>query len=780
MHYSSSLCRRMTSSSSIPSRLPLPPCYARLYSNASAPLFLLRSNPNASPLPLNALSRPLHRSSQYPISLPDRSSRQWRFMSVKPSAKATSSGTSTIKDHGFKYETNDVTTIERLTSPTVHIQQHIQQSVNSASESSPETTAIATPLPPRFDTTALKTYVQNGQLEDALALVLRSESTRKGILDYPSKDRHLFFTSLGCLSSLELVSLLEPWMQQQQQQQMDDTMYNKRLKQFLKSLGSHLPLNLMEHLVQQYPLDVYLQTALFQRFVKSYMACQLQSDDDDRGAIQLDALLDYLDPSSNIIMEKTSDLIRTRLYNMALNGCLKLGHWDHVDKVLSRMESSGSDSGCLLDVASFNMLIRSRLDNGDVNAANALYEQLTNPSSTSLGATTATFNTFINYACQQHLWDEMTLWLDRLLDQQHHSDLQPNPVTLRILTAALTEHIEEPLVVNAFERVAKMVPVTSFELESTVNTSIVHLLRHKHTDVALALLYRLFDQSSTGMAASSYHLSVNSYNILIHALAQKGDMDTADQLIESMRDQNDDNAPLPLPDIVSYTTLIHGYVRSASATHMDLGRISALYKEVMERGLETNPILQSVVLYAMVKSGFEDIKECTKLFESMVDDDHGDMAANMALRKNSNSGNTSPSLHFDNDDDMNDSRQRGMDPKMSRMTIRNRHIPPESLTLLNRAIEKGLPLTTATLNIWVRGLALFNHDLQTAESMVKWMSLAHGVELNERTIYYLVRAALAQDRRDKARKWISLYEDDMNRTIQGTGLLYFKNMVIKS
>ncbi|CAO3599259.1 unnamed protein product [Absidia cylindrospora] len=704
-------------------------------------------------------------------------------MSVKPSAKTTSSSTTTTtKDHGFKYETNDMTPVERLISPTIHI----QQSVNSASESSPQTTATATP--PRFDTTALKLYVQNGQLDDALALVLDSESAHKGILDYSPKDRRLFFSSLGRLSSSELVSLLEPWMQQQQQQQMDDAMYNKRLKQLFKSLGSHLPMNLLERLVQQYPLDVSLQTALFQRFIKSYMTYQQQSNDGDRGAVQLDDLLDYLDPLSNSsIMEKTSDIIRTRLYNMALNGCLKLGRWDHVEKVLSRMASSGGGDGggCFLDVASFNMLIRSRLDHGDVDAANALYEQLTNTSS-SLDATTATFNTFINYACQQHLWDDMTLWLDRLLE---HSDQQPNPVTLRILTAALTEHIEEPLVVDAFERVATVVPVTSFELETTVNTSIVHLLRHKQTDPALALLYKVFDRSTT--TTSSYHLTVNSYNILIHALVQKGDLETANQLVESMREQNDDNATtlLPSPDIVSYTTLIHGYIRSASANDMDIGRISALYKEVMDRGLETNAILQSVILYAMVKSGFEDIKECTRLFESMVDDE--DMVAAT-----------------------DDSRQRGMDPKMSRMTMynmmmdgyflhqqkrqqhggshssstdinpksnsRNRHIPPESLTLLNRAIEKGLPLTTATLNIWVRGLALFNHDLQAAESMVKWMSLAHGVELNERTIYYLVRAALAQDRRNKARKWISFYEDDMDRTIQGTGLLYFKNMVIKS
>ncbi|ORZ18121.1 hypothetical protein BCR42DRAFT_413191 [Absidia repens] len=832
INYSYGFCQRMTSST--PPRPAHYTRYIRFYSHSTAPSLLFRHLPFISlQLPSTRLppSKSLGRSLQYPSSLRNRLSCQWRFMSAKAMPTRT-----TDLELDLQYETNgvgdDMIPIERLASTTAqaHASYRIDRSSTLASPPPPSTTNT-------FDTTALKSYVDAGQYGDALTLVLQqpSGSSDRGFLDFPTEDRQLFLTRLGELPVTELVDLLEPFIHQQQQQR--TTIYNnnnnKRLMQLLKSLGSHLPMDSVQHLLHQFPLDHHVQSVLFSRFVKNYMVATSSSSisqSASNGEAQLDVMLDFLSntttTTSTADSEKglLSEDIKTRLYNMALNGCLKRQQWTHVDKVLARMASS--HGGCSLDTISYNMLIRSRLDQGDVDAANALYDQLTHNTATSAVTgttpppTTATFNTFIKYACEQQRWDMMGLWLDRLLRASSNG---PNQVTLRILVAALTDHMDQPTVVDAFQRVAMMVApgMTNTTLETTIHVSIIHLLRQKQTDTALAILDKLFGRSSSSSPALAF--SVYTYNLFIHALVQKGDLEAAEQVLACMRRDGDlgnqsdvgiTSSRPPLPDIVSYTTLIHGYIRSANSHDMDIGRISALYKELMGSGIETNATLQAVILYGMVKSGFQAMEEYATLFESMVEEEHGDP-------RQQQYSNT----HY------HDDGKQTMDPKLSRMTMYNimmdgyflhhyyhrrrthdhgtphrsssssassfsptrlpsglitainngrddQHIPPEALTLLTRAIEKGLPLTTATLNIWVRGLAFFNHDLTTAEAMVKWMTLKHGVKMNERTIYYLVRTAIRHDRRDKARKWISLYENT-GQTIQGTGLQYFKSMVIK-
>ncbi|KAI8337508.1 hypothetical protein BC941DRAFT_452359 [Chlamydoabsidia padenii] len=616
-------------------------------------------------------------------------------------------------------------------------------------------------------------------------------------MDYSPRDRRLLMTSLSNLTPPELAALIKPWIQRQREQQQQQPghqdqvyLYNKRLGQLLKCLGSTLPMELVTHLLYEFPLDNSVQTTMFSRYVKKYMGSESDS------TVEMETLLNYLDSMT------ADDNIKVRLYNMVLNGCLKRGNEIHVKKILNHMDSSR----CLLDTASFNMLIRSQLDNGNVKAATALYGKMINGAS---APTTATYNTFIKYTCQHQLWNDMTLWLDRLLRKEEE---QPSPVTLRILMTALTDHIDQPMVLNAFERVVKRVPVKSIDLEMTVNTSIVHLLRHKYTDQALDILRLLFDRSSSSM--EKYGLSVYSYNLLIHALVQKGNLEAAEQVLVTMRDQqqqqhdgDDSTMTIPSPDIISYTTLIHGYIRTPNGQDIDIGRVLALYTEVMDRGLEPNATLQAVILYGMVKSGFQDIKECTSLFETLVcDNKENDDNKDTLDFSNTVGYGRSYEPQWDLYNDMQNTGRRKMDPRVSRMTMYNimmdgyflhqlrsrhrqssgdddtkmdRHIPPEPLALLNRAIENKLPLETATLNIWVRGLAVFHHDLAAAEAMVKWMWMAHGVEMNERTVYYLVRSSIAQNRRDKARKWIKLYEDS-GRTIQGAGLLHFKDMVDKS
>ncbi|KAI8083088.1 uncharacterized protein BX664DRAFT_339791 [Halteromyces radiatus] len=753
MRHSFTVCKRITTS-----QLQ----HSRFYSNTSTSLLLLRQ-------PSPSVPRLINRSLQYPTVFHSHSSRHWRFISVSSSLPCSSN-----KQHGLKYEKDDMTPIEHLASPTILLQ-HWSQPINKTSMKE-TTTDISSPAnydqasKHNLDTTMLTSCIQDGRLGDAMTLLMNSNSIHKGTIGYATKARRLLFTKLAHLSFIELADLLESWMQTQRQQIHEGHISSKRLTLFLKALMMTLPMTLVEQLVLRFPSDYYLQAALVSRYVKNYLASDNESD------TQLGTMLALLDTSIKRITESPDTIVR--LYNLVLNGCLKKQDWHHVAEVLSRMESSG----CSLDTASFNMLIRSRLENDDVEAAKALYEEMVQ---FSLTPTTATYNTFIKHACQQQRWEDMTLWIDRLLEQH-----QPNPITLRIMTAALTDHTDQPQVLDAFGRVALMVPVTNEELERTINVSVAQLLRHKHTRLALDILYKLFAPQPN---LKDYSLSTLTYNLLIHALAQEGNMEAADQVLVLMRDKklDDDNnnnnnnimpMTIPDPDIVSYTSLIHGYIRTATSHDMDIRRILNLYNEIMERGLETNATLQSVVLYGMIKSRFQDIDECASLFAAMVEEDDdnleqlydGKMEPKLAKMTMYNMMMDGYFLHQYYGKDQQNSTSK----TTTTTTSGQRHIPPEALTLLNQAIVRRLPLTTATMNIWVRGLAIFNHDLIAAEAMVKWMSLTHHVKLNERTIYYLVQTAITQDRWDKARKWIKKYES-MGQVIQGTGLQYFKNMVIK-
>ncbi|CAO3631630.1 unnamed protein product [Cunninghamella echinulata] len=601
-----------------------------------------------------------------------------------------------------------------------------------------------------FDTAALKECLEKEQLDKALSLILHSKTSSSlqsntVVLDYPLKYRVIFFDKLSKLPPPQLATFLQPYIDYLQQEESKDSHYQynlipagrKRLRSFLKTLGSTLPKDSIFYLLNQFSGYKSVQVIMLQQYINKYIKSEM--DDQDQ---QLDTLLDYLKKVNTNNNNNNSNLdstLKVQLFNMTLNGCIKTKKQDHITKILNQMEKSGT----ALDEVTYNILIRSQLDMNNGKVANELYD---NMKKSSLTPTVATFNTFIRYACKHQNWNDLTAWLDQM--EHHHK--QPNPITLRIMMDALTNNTAEQQVVDNFKRVSDNIAITNQDLEWTINISITHLLRNNHIDTALAILQKLFE-TRPKMEAQSYSLSVYSYNLLIHAYTLNGDMNAAENVLLNMKNPrhhqqqpvngNETHLTIPSPDIISYTTLIHGYIKSAPPQHINMKRVTTLYKELIERGLEENRSLQSVLLYGLIKSGFCDSKESMKLFKLLT-------------RISSNK-----------------KRSTKLNQKI------DNHIPRKSIQLLKEAMDKNLPFDTSTLNIWVRGLSLFNHDLNMAETMVYWMTKQYQISINERTVFYLVKAAIKQRRFDKAKKWINTYEKN-GKTIQGSGLLYFKRHVM--
>ncbi|KAI8064776.1 hypothetical protein BC940DRAFT_305352 [Gongronella butleri] len=466
--------------------------------------------------------------------------------------------------------------------------------------------------------------------------------------------------------------------------------------------------------------------------------------------------------------------------NMLLDKCLAAKRLDDVSQLLAH--------GIVLDATSYNMLIRSRLAH-DPAAARALYDEMIRRGIT---PTTATFNTFLRHSIDTLAWDKVTDWMDEMQKRA----ISPNPITLRILMAGVCEHTDQPQLQTAYDHVVHHIDLANYDLERITNIAATHLLRAKQTKTALDTLSQLFRRLPPA------ELSLYAYNIFLHALVQYGDMHAARNLFDRLRAKDEDGendailsldasvdaaAQLPRPDAITYTTLIHGYIRNSPPAHVDLHAVVELYQDMVDQQLETTPTLQAVLLFGMIKAGSalpmdhhqhqtqqtshnpKSLDACVQLFELLVDqqDQQDQQDPTLAV--------TTPTAH-----------KKRMQMRLYNMIMdgffvhsqhdhNKKHWRP--YRFLDQAIARGLPMQTDTLNIWIRGLALFHHDLPAAETMLDWMHRQHGVNWNERTLYYLVMAALNQDQRAKARQWITQFEANGN-TIQGTGLLYFKSLLM--
>ncbi|KAI8360857.1 hypothetical protein EDC96DRAFT_445122 [Choanephora cucurbitarum] len=362
------------------------------------------------------------------------------------------------------------------------------------------------------------------------------------------------------------------------------------------------------------------------------------------------------------------------------------------------------------DTATYNILIREQLSTLSGSNAMVWFDQLIEQG---MIPNRATYHIFIRHAIGQEDWQGLPVWLTRM----EQAAFQPNAILVRILLKALVEQPQEPALVAAFERIVGQKTMDNDDDgEKLLNTAAAALLDSNHLETAIELLH---------MAISRKSNSIYTYNLLLRGLCHQGNTKRALQLWRRM-DQDDS---IPPPDIVTYTTLIHGLVRH----HHSLEQIVELYQHMLRQGISTNNVLQSTLLQAMMKSA----QNPKAVYNMMIDYYF---------------------LHY-------------------HKSHRDR-FPQETLQFLMEAVDqKKLKPTVATLNIMVRGLAILNKDVRSAEETVELFK-TRGVDVNERTVFYLTKAACRQGDRDKARQWISTFEE--HHVIRGKGLLYLKQQLMPS
>ncbi|KAI9365903.1 hypothetical protein BD770DRAFT_377507 [Pilaira anomala] len=430
-------------------------------------------------------------------------------------------------------------------------------------------------------------------------------------------------------------------------------------------------------------------------------------------------------------------------YNSVLNRCLKQNQYDHLLQVMEMMKQRDIDP----DTATNNILTRMQLKN--CTTAEESFKLYKDIISNGVKPNPVTFNTFLKYACKHKQWDMLSTWLDTMKED----GVEPNHITVRILFKAYVDNPTDTNVEEAFERVSKSTPING--KEKLLNTGITKLLETKQTKAAMNLLDKTFE--------SNEPLSLYSYNLLLQALCLDGKVELAQQVLDSMVTRDNNN--IPQPDIVSFTTLIHGLIRNS--TNTDIEQVSIVYKQCLDQGLQSNNVLQSVMLYGLIRSNQN--MEVTKI-KSMFE----------LIMKNKNVQRL-PRLSTDKELDEMIIYNMMMDFYFLHyhhsITLRDQ-IPKEPFALLQDAVEhKKLKPTVSTLNILVRGLAILNKDLIGAEKMVSLLK-GKGVKIDERTVWYLSKSAYNQGQITKARQWIDLFESE-HKPIEGSGLIDLKSILTK-
>ncbi|KAL9550248.1 hypothetical protein MBANPS3_004814 [Mucor bainieri] len=425
-------------------------------------------------------------------------------------------------------------------------------------------------------------------------------------------------------------------------------------------------------------------------------------------------------------------------YNAALSTCRDAKEYQHVRLIFSYMKE------CHLtpDTATYNILLRMRLST-DVDVPGLrIYQDMLDEG---MRPNHATFNTLIKHAIQRRQWGTLAQWLDRMR--------APTPVTLRILFRALCANPNQPDLTQAFDRVAAVVPLSTKQ-EEFLNAGTAALLDQHKTTAAADLL-----RTTLGLEGTT--LSTYAYNLLLRLLCQQGDMERAQRVLTSMiaatNSSNSNSSSIPEPDIVSFTTVIHGLIRHADK--IDLNQINALYDMLEQQDLRSNNVLQSVILYGLVRSkDNNNLQKTRALFDSIISNKH---RAQLPVQHGDsplseiNTYNMMIDFYF---------------LHYHKSKTYRHQIPKQVFQLLNEAVQvKKLAPTLVTMNIMVRGLAVLNKDLVAAEQVVALLK-RKGVAMDERTVWYLAKTAYRQGQISKARQLI----DDFALPITQPGLKELK------
>ncbi|KAJ2962626.1 hypothetical protein NQZ79_g2201 [Umbelopsis isabellina] len=383
----------------------------------------------------------------------------------------------------------------------------------------------------------------------------------------------------------------------------------------------------------------------------------------------------------------------------------------------------------------FNIILHNELFvRNNLSTATALYKRIIQDD---IPISAALCNSFLKYHLQHQNWDEAEEWLDISLGAKNNAGF--NWYTSSILADALANNPNSSGIASIAEKMLSHPSfISNMHDDAVYNSYLAFLLRHDRISIARFLIQQYSPRLSQP-------LSVCTCNLHLRAITLSGDLTDARAMLEKMIHGLDD---LPHPDIISFATVIDGYLLRNPEGTPDVNGANELVKEMAQHGVGLNEVVHGIILQGLLKSDFSDIKPARKLFNTIIDSQPEGTANEYT---NTILYNTMMNGYF-----------------IHHRLMNTNNIPGEVYQLLKQGRKRRVKFNTSTLNIWVRGLAKMNGDMIAAESMFRQFTRM-GVAANERTIWYIVDTAVKKHRWQDAKRWLD-YAQSNGIPLEGAGM----------
>jgi len=302
----------------------------------------------------------------------------------------------------------------------------------------------------------------------------------------------------------------------------------------------------------------------------------------------------------------------TLLYNCLLDACIHCEDLAAAIGYFDEMKVAG-----LVDVVSFNTMIKGRLAQGEIDQAQELLQQML---ASGLSATSITYHMMLNAYVQRG--DRRGSW--KAVEQMRSAGHRPNAVTCSILLKAVVSPAQAP----DLQRIVQLADDID---EPSDEVFLVSLVEASIRARSLGLLSeRMRALAAQGKLAK---LSSPSYGSMIKAYGQVKDMQRVRELWEQMRAHQVTPTPITVGcmvealvmsgctqeawditqtlwedetqrssvNTVTYSTILKGFAMTRQHT-----QVTALYEEMKQRSIPSNTITFNTILNSIARNGLMD------------------------------------------------------------------------------------------------------------------------------------------------------------------------------
>merc|ERR1719426_746643 len=319
---------------------------------------------------------------------------------------------------------------------------------------------------------------------------------------------------------------------------------------------------------------------------------------------------------------QTSGVQLTSLaYNALLDSCVQCGKVNVALQHFQEMKELG-----LVDVVSYNTLLKSYLRNNQVAKARSLLEEM---HAAGILANQVTYNEMLNALVQTK--DRKGMW--NLVADMDAQGMKPNSVTCSIILKSLAGHSAQQDIRRAMDLIDRM----DEDMDEVLFASVIEAcVRIGQLDLLSAKLQQYAAKGGlAGLTAPTYGSMIKAYGrardiervrelwgemrrrnvkptsitlgCMVDALVTNAQPDEALTLVQEIAE---DAAKRDILNTVVYSTLLKGFAQSRQPE-----KVQKVFEEMQETGIACNTVSYNTMIDANARTGRMD--RCDELFQQM-------------------------------------------------------------------------------------------------------------------------------------------------------------------